>query len=89
MKWITPLWRDPIGWSEKIAKTKLRVFLGMLTHIAFVGWGLFRIQKSNSITESALIIIFIGVMFPCIYLYALHRLLRIIQKNEKDNAQNP
>jgi len=31
MKWITPLWRDPIGWSDWVAKTKLRVLVWTLT----------------------------------------------------------
>ncbi len=45
MKWITPLWSDPIGWSDWVAKTKLRVIIWTLIHIAFVVWGIIMIQK--------------------------------------------
>ncbi len=42
MKW-TPLWSDPVGWSEKLAKTKLRVLIWTLIHVCFVSGGLLMI----------------------------------------------
>jgi hypothetical protein len=47
MKWITPLWSDPIGWSEAAAKTRLRMFILMSFHIAMTFLGLVIFKMSN------------------------------------------
>lgn len=49
MKWITPLWSDPIGWSEWVAKTRLRVFIWTLFHIAIIFLGLVIFKMSNDV----------------------------------------
>src|ERR1019366_3128125 len=82
MKWITPIWSDPVGWSEKVAKTKFRVCLWTVIHLCFVLFGLFAIywllQKVDAFQNSrALIllavfagawpILFIGVGYPAMY----------------------
>jgi hypothetical protein len=98
MKLFNPLWRDPVGWAEQVAKTKLRVGLYILIHILFVAGGLagiywlLRTLPGNSEVTAYLIlvgacpIIFIGIGFPAMYLYSMHRLLKILREvrlNEK------
>ena len=87
MKWRTfALWRDPVGWSEQFVKTELRVFFWMLIHIFSVTWGIYRIQRFNPLATGASIIIFFGIIFPCMYLYALYRLIRVIRKKDENNT---
>lgn len=76
MKLFTPLWKDPVGWSEQVAKTKLRVFLWILVHISFVAGGLtgiyWLLKKSHGDSDAtaylillgASPIVFIGIGYP-------------------------
>ena len=82
MKWITPLWRDPIGWSDWIAKTKLRVIIWTLIHIAFIFWGFYTIKK-DGLMSGAPLIIFIGVAYPCMYMCAMYQLLKMAKETQK------
>jgi hypothetical protein len=101
MKSFTPLWSDPIGWAEQVAKTKLRVVLWILIHILFVAGGLASIYRLLSklhgdsdvtaylILVGACPIIFIGIGFPAMYLFAMYRLLKVVREaklNEKLSA---
>jgi len=79
MKLFTSLWKDPVGWSEWLARTKFHVFAWTLIHVAFVTYGFFLIEKHGT-RAGAGIIIFIGVAYPCLYLSAIHQLLRIIKQ---------
>jgi hypothetical protein len=94
---ITPLWKDPVGWAEQIAKTKRRVLIFSLVQLVFVGGGLGciywvsgdvevlqnpRLQRLVPILVGAGPILGFGIGYPIMYLYALHRLLLII-KSEK------
>jgi hypothetical protein len=91
MKLITPLWSDPVGWAEQVAKTRLRVFIWTFIHICFVSGGIFgiywlvqKLPADSNLTWYAVLmgacpIIFIGVAFPAMYLYAMHRLLKIVR----------
>ena len=83
MKWITPLWSDPIGWSDWVAKTKLRVFIWTLIHTAFIGWGIIMFQKGDFAAGVAPIV-FVGVAYPCMYLCAMHQLLKIAKQKVKE-----
>ena len=102
MKCITPIWSNPIGWTEWIAKTPLRVTIWLLVHIGFVSAGFLMIYKQVmclastgtdrelvplAIMSGAFPIILIGVIFPALYLYAMYRLLKTIRKNNKDAEQ--
>jgi len=95
MKLIAPLWSDPVGWAEGVAKTRLRVCTWIFVHACFVLGGLFGIlwlaQKLQKLPADINLswfpvliggfpIVFIGVIFPAMYLYALHRLLRIVRE---------
>jgi len=91
MKLITPLWSDPVGWAEQVAKTKLRVFLWVLIHIGFVAGGLAGIDwllpkphvdsdiSPYLILAAAGPFVLIGIWFPAMYLYATYRLLKIVK----------
>jgi len=96
MKLITPLWSDPVGWAEGVAKTRLRVFVWTFVHVLFVSGGLLSIHwliqtvpaELNlgwvPVLMGAFPIVFIGVAFPAMYLYAMHRLLKIVREPAPD-----
>jgi TRAP-type C4-dicarboxylate transport system permease small subunit len=115
MKWITPLSSDPIGWSEKLAKTRLRLFICTFIHIALVFFGLLSIyylsnklsnvfrtldeQMAKELADNKIVsfipfmgggilIMAIGAFFPAMYLYAMHRLLKIIREREQSKSQD-
>ena len=86
MKWITPLWSNPIGWSEKIAKTELRVLICWMFHIIFVCLVLRKnYELDQTIAILPLIVIF-GLVFPCMYIYAIYRLLKVIREKESSHS---
>jgi len=105
MKW-TPLWSDPIGWSEKVAKTKCRVLIWTLIHLCFVLFGLFAVYwlqlkvyefpdmfRSHALILVAVLagawpILFIAVGFPAMYLYAMHRLLKMLKAQKQTSPNN-
>ncbi len=90
-------WIDPVSWSEQFAKTKLRVFIWALIHLVW-GFGIlisanamiqrFRdvssdyVNTSGTIIFGGLFILQLGIIYPIMYLYAMHRLLRMLR--EKD-----
>jgi hypothetical protein len=95
---ITPLFSNPVGWSEQVAKTARRVVVYGVVHIALFGLGLWMIHdllvRAQAIGEYKLLsvgammpggfLLFIGgVMFPAMYLYALHQLL-VLLRNSKN-----
>jgi len=92
MKLITPLWSDPVGWSEQVAKTRLRVLIWTFVHVGFVLGGIFSIYwllrklptdshlSLFAILMGACPIVFIGVGYPAMYLYAMYRLLKIVRE---------
>lgn len=100
MKRFNPLWSDPVGWAERVAKTKFRVGLYILIHIVFVAGGLASIHwllrefDGGSMVSAYLIlvgacpIIFIGVGYPALYLYAMHRLVKIIREARLDEKRS-
>jgi uncharacterized BrkB/YihY/UPF0761 family membrane protein len=104
MKW-TPLWSDPVGWSEKVAKTKCRVFIWALIHLCFVSFGLvaiywlqqkvyefpdeFRDRASlYAVLAGAWPILFIGVGFPAMYLYAMYRMLTMLKAQKQTSPDD-
>ena len=90
MKLIAPLWSDPVGWAEGVAKTRIRICVVMLVHVAFVACGIlgthWLVQKLPAEPDLSWLAIMpgvfafamIGVLFPAMYLYAMHRLLKIV-----------
>lgn len=96
MKTITPLSSNPVGWAEQVARTKLRVFSWILIHIGLVAAGLAAIywllpkpHVDSALTPYLFLagagpIVFIGIWYPAMYLYAMYRLLKIIKEAEPD-----
>ena len=94
MKLIAPLWSDPVGWAEGVAKTKLRLCLWMLVHVLFVSGGIlgthWLAKKLPADPNLSWLVVmpggfafaFIGILFPAMYLYAMHRLLKIVRQAE-------
>jgi len=92
MKLFTPLWSDPVGWAEQVAKTRLRVFLWTFVHIGFVAgglagiyWLLHKLHSDSDISAYLILIgacpiVFIGIVYPAMYLYAMYRLLKIVRE---------
>lgn len=100
MKLITPLWSDPIGWADWIAKTKVRVVVWIYIHLAFITAGFFGILREvnkaqssggeiglSTILAGSFPIVFIGFAYPCLYMIAMYKLLKIIRE-EKDLHQD-
>lgn len=85
---------EPIDWSRSIAKSKPRVILFAVMHFAvlfFALWLLFdQISLKQQLTNitfqdfliSSSLILFIGGFYPCLYLYAIYRLLMINKLND-------
>ena len=95
------MWIDPVGWSEHVAKTKLRVFIWTLIHLCVVLLGCFMIDWSIQATRhyhetaslspladlpGVTIILFIGVWYPAMYLYAMHRLLAMLKAQQQPSS---
>lgn len=77
---------DPVGWSEGVAKTKWRVVIFILLHIIAMSLGVLSIVLSGSVAAGSGFFGLMGVAFPALYLYAIHRLLRVIRKlDERDH----
>ena len=99
MKLITPLWSDPVGWADQVAKTKLRVLVWIFIHLLFVSAGIVAIhwfvQKMPTgspdmwfaVLSGACPIVFIGIVYPAMYLYAMHRLLKIVRGGARPDGR--
>ena len=98
MKLMTPIWSDPIGWSEWIAKTKVRAAVWVLIHLAFILTGLLGILRSanrassvdleinfSTILAGLFPIILIGFFYPCLYIIAMYKLLKTIKEEREIN----
>ena len=94
MKAIAPLWKDPVGWTEWLAKTKIQTLISTLIHTFFVLAGLHTIARSVStnteptgevpfsvVLSAGTTFLFIGILLPAMYFYAMYRLLKIIREN--------
>ena len=89
MNTITPLWSDPVGWSHQVAKTKLRVVVWTLMHIAFISCGLLMLKlEIFELIAGVAPIVLCGVMYPCLYMCAMHQLLEKA-KNQQPAEQKP
>ncbi|AIY65443.1 hypothetical protein [Pseudoalteromonas piratica] len=87
---------EPIGWSRSIAKSKSRVILFTAMHFAVLLLAIWLLFEKVSVQQplstlsfqdfliSSSLILFIGGFYPCLYLYAIYRLLEI-NKLTSDN----
>jgi len=97
LRWYAPLWKDPLGWARWVGNSKTHLACAVAFHLALWGvWigSLFAFATVHTITGVGvlskipavflcLLGFFAGVFVPATYLYALYRLIRII--DEKAN----
>jgi hypothetical protein len=88
------LFSDPVKWAEQVAKTKLRlvvtsfitlgilVFLFWLHHLILSSHRGLELDFFRFVMGQQMVIYF-AVILPGFYLYAIYRLLRIINENEQ------
>lgn len=81
------LFNDPLQWSRTIANSKKILFFSILIQILFVIVPSYFLYKETSkiLTDGffytfGLIIVF-GCWIPALYLYAIYRLIKIIDSN--------
>jgi hypothetical protein len=73
--WFRPIHKYPLGWSRSFAGTKLRLSLWLAIHLAGTA-------SLASQTKSVSVLVAFAFIMPCLYLYALFRLVRIIDTYE-------
>jgi hypothetical protein len=84
------IWKNPVGWSAKIAGSRLRSSLLILFHIClsvslfFIYWLLAPIchQHPSVLIGPAIILFGVGVAYPAMYVYAIYRLLKFVKNKE-------
>lgn len=90
------IFSDPVKWAESAAKSKTRLIIFIVSHIGLLMAALWTsydsIVAKNRISDlsyteflvSSSQIVFIGAIFPSLYLYSMYRMIKIIK--EKDNV---
>ncbi len=90
------IFSDPLKWAESAAKSKARLIIFIVSHIGLLMAALWTsydsIVAKNRISDfsyteflvSSSQIVFIGAIFPSLYLYSMYRMIKIIK--EKDNV---
>ncbi|MFD3352053.1 hypothetical protein [Alteromonas macleodii] len=90
------IFSDPVKWAESAAKSKARLIIFIVSHIGLLMAALWTsydsIVAKNRISDlsyteflvSSSQIVFIGAIFPSLYLYSMYRMIKIIK--EKDNV---
>ncbi len=90
------IFSDPVKWAESAAKSKARLIIFIVSHIGLLMAALWTsydsIVAKNRISDlsyteflvSSSQIVFIGAIFPSLYLYSMYRMIKFIK--EKDNV---
>ena len=90
------IFSNPVKWAESAAKSKARLIIFIVSHIGLLMAALWTsydsIVAKNRISDfsyteflvSSSQIVFIGAIFPSLYLYSMYRMIKIIK--EKDNV---
>ena len=90
------IFSDPVKWAESAAKSKAGLIIFIVSHIGLLMAALWTsydsIVAKNRISDfsyteflvSSSQIVFIGAIFPSLYLYSMYRMIKIIK--EKDNV---
>ena len=102
---LNPIWKDPVHWSRKLARSRTRVVSWIIVHVIFVAFGLgglyyFIGSSGEDIVANPLLrilvilvcgmpILFIAVGYPALYLYAIYRLLQEIEKTKHNTPFQP
>jgi len=98
LRWYAPIWKDPLGWARWVGNSKIHLVCAVVLQLAFLGiWigSLFSFATVRSVGElgwfSHLPLVFLlavafvaSVFIPVTYLYALYRLIRIIDEKSKE-----
>lgn len=87
MKWITPLHSDPVGWSDSMAKTRLRIVIYTLLQAACVFGGIVLTYERHLTSLGTYLLVYAGITMPMLYLVAMHKLLRLLR--EAAGAERP
>jgi len=89
--------KNPRGWAEFFANSKIRVVMSISFHVFFILCGLAVTYELIEITVrsdspkalipyvtflSSTIIVGFGIILPSMYIYALHRLLKLMRESE-------
>jgi hypothetical protein len=94
LRWYAPIWKDPLGWARWVGNSRVHLVCAVVFHLAFFGiWigSLFCFATVRTIGEPGalghipalflcLVAFFASVFVPAAYLYALYRLVRIIDE---------
>jgi hypothetical protein len=78
---------DPVAWAGQVARTKRRVVICTLVHLAFVAGGIALVYK-RGVEAGAFPLVYIGVMFPCMYLCAMHALLKLLGREQSAEGRS-
>jgi hypothetical protein len=96
LRWFAPIWEDPLRWARGVGNSRLRLLCAIAVHLAFWGmwcFGVSMLASGRVVSEASLntpllctlsIIAFVPcVLIPSLYVYALYRLIRIIDENRR------
>ena len=97
LRWYAPIWKDPIGWARWVGNSRTHLVCAVAFQVAFCGiWigSLFSFATVRSIDElgwlSHVPLVFLvavaflaSVFIPAAYIYALYRLIGIIDEKSK------
>lgn len=81
------IWKNPVGWSAKVAGSRLRLFFAIALHI-FISASLFCLywllapichQHPSVLIGPTIILVGLGIAYPVAYVYAIHRLLNLLK----------
>jgi hypothetical protein len=87
----TPLYSDPIAWSQQVAKSGRRVVVWTVLHVCLISagcllvfWRLCALGLNPMVSLSTLLmgfvpIVLMGMILPACYLNALHQLLNLLR----------
>ena len=101
LKFWCPIWKDPLGWSRWLGNNKVHLSIAILFHLIFcavITAGIIAVKRlpdsetldslSSVIYSSMGIHLFVvGFFIPASYLYAIYRLIKIIDKKEEKNIE--
>jgi hypothetical protein len=99
------IWKDPVAWSRGVAGSRARLVLFVIVHLMFAAFGLGVVYYFIGLAEQGLVanslsrmvivfvcglpMLFIGVGFPALYLYAIYRLLQNIEAKKATSPLSP
>ena len=97
LRWYAPLWKDPLGWARWGGNSGTHLVCAIIFHLVLWGlwvFGLFAFASVQSLGGSGLlsplpllfllgVAFFASVLIPAAYLYALYRLIGIIDEKSK------